>query len=83
MTAIQIATELTAKQLIHQVASQNGIVHNHSPLDKWGNMIAKLSDSEVELDETQWLLVELNRVGILTGQENSRLHFQYLQERDG
>jgi hypothetical protein len=76
-------TQLTAKQTIQQLAEQHGIVHQQSPLDEWGTAISRLSDSEVELDEMQWLLIELNRAGFLTGQDNAQLHFQYLQERDG
>jgi hypothetical protein len=76
-------TQLTAKQTIQQLAEQHGIVHQHTALDEWGTAISRLSDSEVELDEMQWLLIELNRAGFLTGQDNAQLHFQYLQERDG
>jgi hypothetical protein len=83
MTAIQITPQLTAQQTIKQLANQHSITHQHSQLDEWGKTISRLSDNEVELDEIQWLLVELNRAGILTGKDNAQLHFQYLQERDG
>jgi hypothetical protein len=82
MIAVQTTSHLTAAQTIQQLASQHGIVHHHSQLDEWGDTISRLSDSEVELDETQWLLVELNRAGILTGKDNTLLHAQYLQERE-
>jgi hypothetical protein len=75
-------TQLTAKQTIQQLAEQHGIVHQHTALDEWGDAVSKLSDSEVELDEIQWLLVELGRAGILAGQDNTMLHAQYLQERE-
>jgi hypothetical protein len=83
MTVAKTTPQLTTKQKIQQLANQNNITHYHSQLDEWGNNISRLSDSEVELDETQWLLIELNRAGILTGKDNSQLHLQYLQERDG
>jgi hypothetical protein len=83
MTVAKTTPQLTTKQKIQQLANQNNITHHHSQLDEWGNTISRLSDSEVELDETQWLLIELNRAGILTGKDNSQLHLQYLQERDG
>jgi hypothetical protein len=82
MTVAKTTPQLTTKQKIQQLANQNNITHHHSQLDEWGNTISRLSDSEVKLDETQWLLIELNRAGILTGKDNSQLHFQYLQERD-
>jgi hypothetical protein len=81
MTAIQISPQLTAQQTIQQLADQHGIVHHHSVLDKLGETFSRLSDNEVELDETEWLLVELDRANILTGVENTLLHSQYLRQR--
>jgi hypothetical protein len=81
MTVIITTSVTTATKKIQQLAHQHGIIHQHSQLDEWGDKISQLSDAEVQLDETQWLLVELNRAGILTGKENMLLHNQYLQER--
>lgn len=81
MTAIQISPQLTALQTIQQLADQHGIVHHHSVLDELGETFSRLSDNEVELDETEWLLVELDRANILTGVENTLLHSQYLRQR--
>jgi hypothetical protein len=75
MTVITTTSIITATKKIQQLAHQHGIIHQHSQLDEWG-----LSDAEVQLDKAQWLLVELNRAGILTGKENMILHNQYLQE---
>jgi hypothetical protein len=83
MTVAKTTPQLTTKQKIQHLANQHNITHHHSQRDEWGNTISQLSDSEVELDETQWLLIELNRAGILTGKDNSQLHLQYLKERDG
>jgi hypothetical protein len=82
MQTVQATTELTAKQKIDLLAQENNLVHSHSQLDEIGATFSRLSDDEVELDRTQWLLVELNRAGILTGKDNTLLHAQYLQERD-
>jgi uncharacterized protein related to proFAR isomerase len=82
MTAIQITSRLTAKQIIHKLANQHGVVHHHSELDEWCDKVSELSDGEVELDETQLILVELDRAGILTGKDNTILHGRYLQERE-
>ena len=82
MQTVQTTTELTAKQKIDLLAQENNLVHSHSQLDEIGATFSRLSDDEVELDRTQWLLVELNRAGILTGKENTLLHARYLQERD-
>lgn len=83
MTVITTNSVITATQRIQQLAHQHGIIHQHSQLDEWGDKVSQLSDAEVQLDETQWLLVELNRAGILTGKENMLLHNQYLQECKG
>jgi hypothetical protein len=82
MQTVQTTTELTAKQKINLLAQENNLEHSHSQLDEIGATFARLSDNEVELDRTQWILVELNRAGILTGKDNTLLHAQYLQERD-
>ncbi|MEO0015258.1 MAG: hypothetical protein RLZZ535_3647 [Cyanobacteriota bacterium] len=81
MTVAKTTPQLTTKQKIQQLANQHNITHHHSQQDEWGNTISQLSDSEVELDETQWLLIELGRAGILTGKDNTLLHAQYLKER--
>jgi hypothetical protein len=80
MSLITTTSGITATQKIQQLAHQHGIIHQHSQLDEWGDKISQLSDNKVQLDETRWLLVELNRAGILTGKENMILHNQYLQE---
>jgi predicted transcriptional regulator YheO len=82
MQTVQTTTELTAKQKIDLLAQENNLERSHSQLDEIGAMFSRLSDNEVELDRTQWILVELNRAGILTGKDNTLLHAQYLQERD-
>jgi hypothetical protein len=82
MISVQTTSHLTAAQRIYQLAQEHGIVHHHSQLDEWGDTISQLSDHEAELDETQWLLVEFNRAGILTGKDNTLLHAQYLRERE-
>jgi hypothetical protein len=82
MTTVRTIADLTAKQQIDLLAQKYNLVHDHSQLDEIGATFARLSDNDVELDRTQWLLVELNRAGILTGKDNTLLHARYLQERD-
>jgi hypothetical protein len=82
MRKVQAVQQLTAQQKIQQLAQQHGIVvHQHSQLDELGDMFTNLSGDEIELDETQWLLVEIGRAGILKGSENVLLHAQYLSEK--
>ena len=73
--------DLTAKQQIDLLAAQHRITYHHTQLDELADTYSRLSDAEVELDETELLLLELDRVGILTGKDNGLLHLQYLRER--
>ena len=82
MKTVQTIADLTAQQQIELLAQEHHLIHNHSQLDEIGATFARLSDNDVRLDRTQWLLVELNRAGILTGKDNTLLHARYLQERD-
>jgi hypothetical protein len=78
--APSVYSTLTAKQTIWQLAQQHGITHQHSQLDQLGDSITRLSDEEIILNETQWLLIELGRAHILTGRESISLLNRYLQE---
>jgi hypothetical protein len=72
---------LTAKQQIDLLVEQHGITYHQTELDELADTYSRLSDNEVELDETELLLLELDRSGILTGKDNDFLHLQYLRER--
>lgn len=75
-----ITTKLSAEQAIQQLATQYGVTYQRTALDELGDNITRLSDDEVQLDENQWLLIQLGRAGILTDQEHIQLQLQYLQE---
>lgn len=81
MTTVRAIADLTAKQQVHLLAQQHGIVYHPTQLDELADTYSRLSDNEVELDETELLLLELDRTGILTGKDNGLLHLQYLQEQ--
>jgi hypothetical protein len=70
----------TAKEQIWQLAQQHGIEHHHSNLDELGEAISRLADERVELDPTQWLLIELGRAQVITGREQMALNTRYMQE---
>jgi hypothetical protein len=78
---VQATTDLTAKQKIGLLAEQHGITYHQTKFDELADTYARLSDNEVELDETELLLLELDRSGILTGKDNGFLHLEYLRER--
>jgi hypothetical protein len=73
--------DLTAKQQVDLLAEQHGITYHQTQLDELADTYSRLSDNEIELDETELLLLELDRAGILTGKDNGLLHLQYLRER--
>jgi hypothetical protein len=73
--------DLTAKQQIDLLADRHKIAYHHTQIDELADTYSRLSDAEVELDETELLLLELDRAGILTGKDNGLLHLQYLRER--
>ena len=73
--------DLTAKQKIELLAQEYCITYDQTYFDRLADTSARLSNCDLELDETQLLLLELDRAGILTGEANSLLHLQYLDER--
>jgi hypothetical protein len=81
MTIIRAIADLTAKQQIDLLVAQHGITYHQTQLDELADTYSRLSDNEIELDETELLLLELDRAGILTGKDNGLLHLQYLRER--
>jgi hypothetical protein len=81
MTTVQTIAHLTAKQQVDLLAEQHSITYHQTQLDELADTYSRLSDNEIELDETELLLLELDRAGILTGKDNGLLHLQYLRER--
>ncbi len=42
-----------------------------------------MAGDDIQLDETEWLLVALGRAEVMPEIENTKLHARYLAERDG
>jgi hypothetical protein len=74
-------TTLTAAEKIHALARTHGVTYTRSALDDFGDTITRLSGDDVELDETEWLLVALGRAKIIAGVDATLLHARYLRER--
>lgn len=81
MKVTQVKTDTTIKQQIHLIAAQHHITYQPTESDTLADTYSRLSDEDVELDETELLLLELDRSGVLTGKENDLIHLQYLRER--
>lgn len=71
---------LSARETIIHLARLHQIVHQYSNMDELGESIFRLSDNDVELDEIQWLLIELGRAKVISGREQLALNTRYLNE---
>jgi uncharacterized protein related to proFAR isomerase len=67
---------------IRMLAAKHKIVHVQSSLDEWADTVTRLSGDDVQLDDVELLLVELSKVGVITGNERTVLQVKYLHERN-
>jgi hypothetical protein len=63
------------------LARQHGVAHTRMPLDKLGDAMARLAGDDVELDDTERLLLALERAGHLSAADANRLHVAYMRQR--
>ena len=73
---------LSAAERIRELARRHGVAYERTALDDYADDVARLSDSEVELDEVGQLIVALGRAGVVSGPEGVALHAAYLRERN-
>jgi hypothetical protein len=66
------------RQRIHDLAAKHGVVYVRTTLDTLADAHARLSDSEVALDETENLITALQRAGILSANDATDLHDAYI-----
>jgi hypothetical protein len=66
---------------IRALARQHGVVYEPTPLDELGNVITRLAGDDVELDETQLLLLALVRAGVLTKEKSTNLRARYIRAK--
>lgn len=71
---------LSAKAITQKLAAEHNIQHSITVLDRLGETFSRLSDSGTHLDDTEWLLVKLERADIITGPEATRLQIQHRLE---
>ncbi len=50
-------------------------------LDEWCDQVTRLADDDVEIDEVQEIIVALRKAKVVDGIELTKLHAQYLEER--
>ena len=69
----------SVRQQIHDLAARHGVVYEETPLDRLADDHARLSDSEVTLDETERLIMALQRAAVITAEEAGNLHDAYIR----
>jgi len=75
-----IAGKTVAATWIHDAARRYGVTFAEAPVDTFANAVSRLSDADVQLDETEQLLLALARAGVVSGTQSFALHAAYLRQ---
>lgn len=78
-----MASELTAKSRILDLAKRSGIHCERTTEDALADVVTRLSGDDICTDEIEDLVVALKRSGIITGPEMVELLGAYLDEKFG
>ena len=70
----------SAAATIRPLAEEHGISYVEAATDVLGRHITRLAGDDVQLDDTQRLLIALERSGCISGREAVRVHAAYLHE---
>jgi hypothetical protein len=70
-----------AASAIRELAAKHNVAYIETPTDVLGHHITRLSGDEVTLDETELLLLALQRAGHISRTDSVRLHVAYLREK--
>jgi hypothetical protein len=71
----------SAKEQILALANTHKIAPQPMPLDDLANAITRLAGDDVQLDDTEQLLLALERSGYLSTSEADHLHVAYMRQR--
>ena len=71
-----------AQNEILALARKHGVAYKPMPLDKLGEAMSRLAGDDVELDDTELLLLALERAGHLSAKDANRLHVAYMNQHD-
>lgn len=74
------SSEKQAAATIYALAAQHNVAYVETATDVLGHHITRLAGDDVELDDTQRLLIALERAGRISGRDAVRLHLAYLNE---
>ena len=76
---VDIATRNPIMKQIHDLASRHNVRHVAGRWDELANAITRLAGDDVQLDETELLLVALGRAGVLSDRETVRMAAAYIR----
>jgi hypothetical protein len=72
---------LSAREQILALARECGIAYLPNAVDDLGNVITQLAGDDVRFDETELLLLALERAGCVSTGEADRLHIAHMRQR--
>jgi hypothetical protein len=84
-TVIDDITSVKTRSVLEEIialARQHGVTYTSMPLDKLGDAMARLAGDDMELDDTERLLLALERAGHLSPADANRLHVAYMRQRN-
>jgi hypothetical protein len=81
MDDIAIVKTPSAQDEILALARQHGVTYEPTELDTLGNAMSRLAGDDVVLDDTELLLLALERAGHLSTKDANRLHVAYMGQR--
>jgi hypothetical protein len=65
------------------LARQHGVHYTKTPDDAIAEVITRLADDDVEMDDVERLLLALERAGLVASVDVVPLHVHYLREKFG
>lgn len=68
------------RQFIIDLAKQHNVKYVTTGDDLIANVVTRLSDDDVVMDEVELLLIALERAGVVASKDVMLLHFNYLRE---
>ena len=66
--------------IIRNLAERHKVAYVETASDVLGHHITRLAGDDIELDETERLLLALERAGVVSGVDAVRLHADYLHQ---
>lgn len=81
MTTTTEIPNTNLRAYILELAERHGVDYTQTADDELAEIITRLSDDHVELDDVELLLIALERAGVLSSNSIVPLHINYLREK--